>query len=130
MSNFCSILAPVQLGAQGKQSSASQSTSQLTLWQPEKFSCESRKPDLTIAPVPQKIALDSDRFYIACGDWTLPIQLNQLEANYLYYQLARLDWTLDDLGIPINLEQIWTIAESELKELWNTLKLIGEGGAV
>ena len=34
----------------------------------------------TIVPVPDRLALDTDRFYISCGDWYAAIQLSRAQA--------------------------------------------------
>jgi hypothetical protein len=87
------------------------------------------KPKLAIAPILDS-EFDGNRFYLQYGDWKLALQLREVEANRLLERLLNLDWILDHQGIPTDLERIYAIAEKELKDLWNTLRLINkEGGA-
>ena len=39
-----------------------------------------KAPDLILFPVPLNLALDTDRFYISCGDWYAAIQLSRSQA--------------------------------------------------
>ncbi|MEP0917011.1 hypothetical protein NC981_09280 [Leptolyngbya sp. DQ-M1] len=57
-----------------------QTSTQLTFWQTERPLRESRKPDLTIAPVPENLALAPDHFYLYCGNWFAAIQLTREQA--------------------------------------------------
>lgn len=86
---------------------------QLSLLSPS--SPQAARVSLQIEPVPARLALGPDRFFLVAvqGDrrWFYPIQFTRLEALSFLRELQGLDWRLGENGVPLHAETIHEAAE-------------------
>ncbi|MBN8563452.1 MAG: hypothetical protein J0L70_23220 [Leptolyngbya sp. UWPOB_LEPTO1] len=70
------------------------------------------KPELAIEPV--RSEFEGDRYCLCYGTFTLRLELPKDQAYELFDWTVRLDWSLDDRGVPTDIARIWAAAESAL----------------
>lgn len=75
------------------------------------------KPELAIEPV--RSEFEGDRYCLRYGTFTLRLELPKAQACELFDRTVRLDWSLDDRGVPTDIARIWAAAQLAI-----------EGGAV
>lgn len=70
--------------------------------------------ELAIVPIPQS-EFEGDRYCLRYGDFKLQFELPKQQAYELLARTSRLDWSLDDRGVPANIQQIWAAVELEIE---------------
>lgn len=69
-------------------------------------------PDLVVEPV--RSEFEGDRYRLRYGDFTLRLELPKDQAYELFDWTVRLDWSLDDRGVPTDIDRIWAAAEAAI----------------
>ncbi|MCY6492330.1 hypothetical protein [Leptolyngbya sp. GGD] len=78
------------------------------------FSCApSPKLDLVIDLVPSEF--EGDRYRLRSGSFKLQLELPEAQAYELLDRTVRLDWSLDDRGVPMDIDRIWAAAQQTIE---------------
>jgi hypothetical protein len=73
----------------------------------------SPKPDLVIDPVPSEF--EGDLYCLRYGSFKLRLELPREQAYELFDRTAGFNWSLDDRGVPTDIDRIWAAAESVIE---------------
>ncbi|MEP0873217.1 hypothetical protein NDA01_25985 [Trichocoleus desertorum AS-A10] len=114
-------LAPSAYKQQFKDWERGSSPVQLALLPLEAIALEAELPVLGIKPVLAELAIAPNRFYITVSQgirsWDYPIQFHLNELQQVLPKLSKLDWKLDDDGIPIETQLIHSAVEHLMEYL-------------
>ncbi|MBD1859285.1 MULTISPECIES: hypothetical protein [Leptolyngbya] len=71
-------------------------------------------PILTLTVEPINSEFEGDRYCLRYGTFTLRLELPKDQARELFDRTVRLDWTLDDRGVPTDIDRIWAAAQQAI----------------
>jgi hypothetical protein len=80
---------------------------------PPRSSPRPRPKAVEIEPI--KSEFEGDRYCLSYGDFTLRFELPREQAYELLARTARLDWSLDDRGVPTDIDRIWAAAQQTIE---------------